>query len=97
MAYTFDELVHKRRAADLAQSRVEQLRDAYGPPTQQQWTPRQSSTYETAVRAWRDLDRDWRTALAEYVRRHGQTPREVEADVGKALRADSGDGPAPPG
>ncbi|WP_443044689.1 hypothetical protein [Streptomyces sp. DHE17-7] len=55
--------MHKRRAADQARHRVETLRDSYGPPTQHQWTPRQSETYETAVRAWRDLDRDAQTAM----------------------------------
>ncbi|MET9823507.1 MULTISPECIES: hypothetical protein [Streptomyces] len=88
MAHTFEELVHKRRAADLAQHRVEELRDSYGPPTQHQWTPRQSDTYETAVRAWRDLDRDARTAMSEYVKEGGQSRHKIEAKLRKAVQED---------
>lgn len=78
--------MHKRRAADLAQHRVEELRDSYGPPTQHRWTPRQSDTYETAVRAWRDLDRDARIAMTEYVKEGGRSRHKVEASVRKAVR-----------
>jgi hypothetical protein len=85
VAHTFDELVQKRRAADQAYSRVQELRGSYGPPTQQQWTARQSDTYETAVRAWRDLDRDWRTAMNDYIRAEGETAQVVEAQVRRAL------------
>jgi hypothetical protein len=87
VAHTFDELVHKRRAADQAHSRVQELRGSYGPPTQQQWTARQSDTYETAVRAWRDLDRDWRAAMNEYIRERGEPAQVVEAQVRRALEA----------
>ncbi|MEV6123362.1 hypothetical protein AB0M23_23070 [Streptomyces sp. NPDC052077] len=86
MAHTFDELVHKRRAADQAQRRVEVLRDSYGPPTQHRWTPRQSHTYETALRAWRDLDRDARTAMAEYVRAGDESRDRVETGIREALQ-----------
>ncbi|MYR44817.1 hypothetical protein GTW67_22965 [Streptomyces sp. SID5910] len=82
--------MHKRRAADQAQHRVEELRDSYGPPTQQQWTRRQSQTYETAVRAWRDLDRDAQTAMTEYVKEEGkdqgQSRHKLEAKVRKAVQ-----------
>lgn len=88
VAHTFEELVQKRRAADLAQHRVEELRDSYGPPTQHQWTPRQSDTYETAVRAWRDLDRDARTAMAEYVKEGGGSRHKIEARLRKAVQED---------
>ncbi|MFK4547578.1 hypothetical protein RKD29_007174 [Streptomyces tendae] len=88
VAHTFEELVQKRRAADLAQHRVEELRDSYGPPTQHRWTPRQSDTYETAVRAWRDLDRDARTAMAEYVKEGGQSRHKIEARLRKAVQED---------
>ncbi|WP_030420492.1 hypothetical protein VM636_00725 [Streptomyces sp. SCSIO 75703] len=89
MAHTFEELVHKRRAADQAYHRVEELRDSYGPPTQQQWTARQSHTYETALRAWRDLDRDVRTAMTEYVKEEEedgsrQSIESIEQEVGRA-------------
>jgi hypothetical protein len=86
VAHTFEELVHKRRAADLAQHRVEELRDSYGAPTQHQWTERQSHTYETAVRAWRDLDRDAQTAMTEYVKEGGQSRHKIEAKVRRAVQ-----------
>ncbi|MDN0197887.1 hypothetical protein [Streptomyces sp. S.PNR 29] len=86
MAHTFEELVEKRRAADQAHNRVEELRDSYGPPTQAKWTQRQSRTYETAVRAWRDLDRDVQAAMTEYAREHGKTRRAVEARVRKVIQ-----------
>ncbi|MEG3627722.1 hypothetical protein [Streptomyces poriticola] len=92
MAHTFDELVQKRRAADQAHSRVEKLRDSYGPPTQAHWTPRQSHTYETAVRAWRDLDRDASSAMAEYVRERGRPRQEVEESVHRAVEDAPGPG-----
>ncbi len=91
VAYTFEELVHKRRAADLAQHRVEELRDSYGPPMQHRWTPRQSHTYETAVRAWRDLDRDARTAMTEYVKEGGQSRHKIEAKLRRAVQQDDRD------
>jgi hypothetical protein len=86
VAHTFEELVHKRRAADQAHHRVEELRDSYGPPTQQEWTRRQSQTYETAVRAWRDLDRDAQTAMTEYGKEEGQSRHKLEAKVRKAVQ-----------
>ncbi|GAA2459490.1 hypothetical protein GCM10010421_61060 [Streptomyces glaucus] len=76
----------KRRAADQAHNRVEELRQSYGPPTQQTWTRRQAHTYETAVRAWRDLDRDAQSAVAEYAKERGQPRYDVEEQLGKAVR-----------
>lgn len=86
MAHTFDELVAKQRAADEAHSRVRQLRDAYGPPTRTKWSERQTTTWETAWRAWRDLARDVQTAVTEYAKEQGSARGEVEADVKKAVR-----------
>lgn len=75
-----------QRAADQAHNRVEELRDAYGPPTTAPWTAQQTSTYETAWRAWRDLARDIQAAVTAYAREQGQSRQEVEADVKKAVR-----------
>lgn len=86
MAHTFEELVEMQRAADQAHNRVEELRDAYGPPTTAPWTAQQTSTYETAWRAWRDLARDIQAAVTAYAREQGQSRQEVEADVKKAVR-----------
>ncbi|MER6470639.1 hypothetical protein [Streptomyces collinus] len=84
MAHTFEELVAKQRAADAAQRMVDELRTAYGPPAGRQMTGAQSGTYETALRAWRDLARDVQTALSEYARETGRPRAEVEAEVARA-------------
>ncbi|MBV2357182.1 hypothetical protein KUM39_22870 [Streptomyces sp. J2-1] len=85
MAHTFEELVQKQRAAKAAQSTVDDLRDAYGPPAGQRMKGARTGTYETAVRAWRDLARDARTAVSEYARETGRSRTEVEAEVERAL------------
>ncbi|WP_200261840.1 hypothetical protein [Streptomyces sp. HSG2] len=84
MVHSFEELVQKRRAAEQARSRVRELRDRYGPPARGGWTSVQSDTYETAVRAWRDLDRDASGAMADYARGGGGSLREVEDSVRRA-------------
>ncbi|MEU2221736.1 hypothetical protein [Streptomyces sp. NPDC018347] len=84
MAHTFEELVQKQRAADAAQATVEDLRDTYGPPAERRMTGAQSGTYETALRAWRDLARDAQTAVSEYAKDTGRPRREVEAEVERA-------------
>ena len=81
-----------QRAADQACNRVEELRDTYGPPTTTPWTEQQTSTYETAWRAWRDLARDVQAAVTEYAREQGQSRQEIEADVKKTVRHPT-DGP----
>ncbi|MGC9540406.1 hypothetical protein [Streptomyces sp. UG1] len=86
MTTIFQELVAKERAAEQAHSRVEELRGMYGPPTQQGgWSPRQAETYNTALRAWRDLAREVRIALADYARAQGATCSDVEEQVRKAV------------
>ncbi|GEC10416.1 hypothetical protein SSP24_80710 [Streptomyces spinoverrucosus] len=86
MAHTFEELLAKQRAADEAHMRVLELRDAYGPPTQEGgWNEPQRETYETAWRAWRDLDRDLGQTVTEYAREEGTTRAEVEAELRKVL------------
>ncbi|MEV6760355.1 hypothetical protein AB0N16_06840 [Streptomyces sp. NPDC051105] len=84
MAHTFNELVAKHRAAEAAHEKVLELRDAYGPPALQQPGGAQSETYETALRAWRDLARDELTAVSEYARDEGRVRSEVEAEVERA-------------
>ncbi|MFL4904795.1 hypothetical protein ACJ6WF_16810 [Streptomyces sp. MMS24-I2-30] len=88
MAHTFDELVEMQRAADQAHNRVEELRDSYGPPTASQWTGEQTSTYDTAWRAWRDLARDMQAAVTEHARERGQSRYEVEVELEKLARHD---------
>ncbi|WP_225829754.1 hypothetical protein [Streptomyces sp. NK08204] len=87
MAHTFDELVEKQRAAAAAHAQVLHLREAYGPPAERGMTGAQAGTYETAVRAWRDLARDVQTALSEYARQTGRPRAEVEAEVERAAGA----------
>lgn len=84
MAHTFEELVQKQRAAEAARTTVEDLRTTYGPPAERRMTGAQSGTYETALRAWRDLARDVQTAVSEYARETGRPRAEVEAEVERA-------------
>ncbi|MFJ4686657.1 hypothetical protein ACIQNG_21245 [Streptomyces sp. NPDC091377] len=86
MAHTFDELVEMQRAADHAQTQVQQLRDQYGPPTAQPWSEQQTETYETALRAWRDLARDVQAAVTEYAQEQGVARFQAEEDVKSAVR-----------
>ncbi|MGA5036768.1 hypothetical protein ACPCA8_06855 [Streptomyces capoamus] len=88
MAHTFEELVQKQRAAEAARIMVEELRDAYGPPAERRMTGAQSGTYETALRAWRDLARDAQTAVSEYAKETGRSRSEVEAEVERAASRD---------
>jgi hypothetical protein len=81
VATTFEELVEMQRAANDAQAKASELRDQYGPPTITPWTRQQTDMYETAFRAWRDLDRDLRIEMTEYAREHGRTRGDVEAEV----------------
>lgn len=85
MGHTFEELVEKQRAADQAHHRVEDLSRAYGPPAEHKWSKKQTLTYETAFRAWRDLDRDIRSAVAEFAKEQGRARQQVEADVRTAV------------
>ncbi|MEU9051288.1 hypothetical protein AB0D37_12865 [Streptomyces sp. NPDC048384] len=86
MAHTFDELVAIQRAADQAHSRVEDLRDEYGPPAHTPWTELRTDTYATAWRTWRDLARTVQTAVTEHAREQGIARSEVEADVKTTAR-----------
>ncbi|MFF8033349.1 MULTISPECIES: hypothetical protein [unclassified Streptomyces] len=92
MAHTFDELVAKQRAADEAHARVRRLREAYGSPTRTRWSGRQTSTWETAWRAWRDLARDVRIAVTEYARAEGRPLHEIEAELKRATAHGEGGG-----
>lgn len=94
MTHTFDELVEKQRAADQAHTRVEELRESYGPPTHEGgWSGRQTDTYETAWRAWRDLAREAQATAAEYAKDEGRPRDSVEAEVKRAVRHTGHTGP----
>ncbi|MFF3346451.1 hypothetical protein [Streptomyces sp. NPDC002779] len=87
MAHTFEELIQKQRAADEAHRRVEALLVQYGPATHiGGWSGMQRQTYNTAWRAWRDLERDAHTAIAEYAREQGASLSGVEAEVAASVR-----------
>ncbi|MBL3668115.1 hypothetical protein JL475_19375 [Streptomyces sp. M2CJ-2] len=86
MADTFEELVAKQRAADEAHVRVRHLQETYGPPTRTRWSGQQTSTWETAWRAWRDLAREVQLAVSEYARTQGKPRHVVEAEVKEAVR-----------
>jgi hypothetical protein len=89
VAHDFEELVQKQRAAEAARATVEDLRQTYGPPAEQRMTGAQSGTYETALRAWRDLARDVQTAVSEYARETGRARAEVEAEVERAAATEN--------
>lgn len=85
MKTIFEELVQKERAAEQAHTRVEELRSMYGSPTQRGgWSARQTETYNTALRAWRDLAREAQVAMVEYARERGEPRSDVEEQVRKA-------------
>ncbi|MFJ8106720.1 hypothetical protein [Streptomyces sp. NPDC096132] len=86
MAHTFEELVAMQRLADETHTRVEELRDAYGPPTSTPWSETQTDTYETAWRAWRDLARDVQAAVTEYAKDEARPRSDVEAEVKQAAK-----------
>lgn len=86
MADTFEELVAKQRAADEAYVRVRHLQETYGPPTRTRWSGQQTSTWETAWRAWRDLAREVQLAVSEFARAEGKPRHVVEAEVEQAVR-----------
>jgi hypothetical protein len=90
VAHTFDELVEMQHVANDARAKVLALRDTYGPPTQAGWTKRQTETYETALRAWRDLDRDVQAAVTQYSKVKGKVRSEVEADVKEHTKGPEG-------
>ncbi|KRC95920.1 MULTISPECIES: hypothetical protein [unclassified Streptomyces] len=90
MAHTFEELVEKQRAADEAHARVEQLRDAYGAPTNAPWSETQTDTYETAWRAWRDLARDAQTSVTEYAKDEKRPRTDIEVEVKRTAKTPPG-------
>jgi hypothetical protein len=81
VAKTFEELVEMQRASNQAQIQTAELREQYGPPTATPWTKQQTDTYETAWRAWRDLDRDLQAELTEYAKTHDRPRTDLEAQV----------------
>ncbi|MFJ6567627.1 hypothetical protein ACIQNU_09400 [Streptomyces sp. NPDC091292] len=82
MAHTFEELVEKQQVANEAHAKVLALRDTHGAPTHGSgWSETQTTTYETAWRAWRDLARDVQSAVTEFAREQGVPRSDVEADV----------------
>ncbi|MCT9089895.1 hypothetical protein N4G70_13585 [Streptomyces sp. ASQP_92] len=84
MAHTSEELVEMHRAVEAAHAQAESLRAQYGPPGTRPWSARQSQTYETAWRAWRDLARDMQAAVTAYANDHGEGRQDVESRVKKA-------------
>ncbi|KUN76161.1 hypothetical protein [Streptomyces griseoruber] len=87
MAHTFEELVAMQRLADETHAQVEELRDAYGPPTATPWSETQTETYETAWRAWRDLARDVQAAVTAYAKDEERPRSDVEAEVKRAAKS----------
>ncbi|WP_030935223.1 hypothetical protein [Streptomyces sp. NRRL B-24720] len=84
MADTLAELVGMRRATDDAHVRVTELREKLGPPATEPWSEAQTTTYETAWRAWRDLERDLQEAITQYAKNEGLDRTDVEQAVRNA-------------
>lgn len=94
MAYTFQELVEKQQVANEAYEKAGNLRRAYGPPTADAQGGPQAEVYETALRAWRDLEREVYTAISDFAKEHGLPRNEVEDRV-RAQAGPDGAGPQP--
>ncbi|MFF4048781.1 hypothetical protein ACFYZ5_19160 [Streptomyces chartreusis] len=86
MARTFDELVAMQQTADRAHSRVEELRDEYGPPTRTPWTGPQNDSYESAWHTWRTLAQEVQSAITTHAAEQGTARSRTESDVKKAAR-----------
>ncbi|MET8405742.1 hypothetical protein [Streptomyces sp900116325] len=84
MADTIEELVGMRRATDEVQVRVVELREGFGPPAIEPWSEAQTTTYETAWRAWRDLERDLQEAITQYAKNEGLDRNVIEQAARKA-------------
>lgn len=84
MADTIEELVGMWRATDEAHVRVMELREAFGPPATEPWSEAQTTTYETAWRAWRDLERDLQEAITQYAKNEGRDRNDIEQAVRNA-------------
>lgn len=78
-----EELIEKQRAVDEAHGHVEELRGRFGPLSAGPLTPVQVVAPETAWRAWRDLERDRKNAVAQYANESGRPRPDVEHDVRK--------------
>lgn len=81
MADILNELVELQRATDKAHDRARELRETFGPPAVEQWTDAQKTTFETAWRAWRDLDRDTKDAITRYAKQETLDRSAVEKTV----------------
>lgn len=81
MAHTFDDLVEMQRAADKAHGRVRDLKDTYGRPTAQPWSPEQTETYEQAWQHWRNLADEVQAAVTAHAGQEGKPRFDVEAAV----------------
>ena len=84
MADTLEELVGMRRATEEAHARVVELRERFGPPATEPWSEAQTTTYETAWRAWRDLERDLQEAITQYAKNEGLDRNDIEQTVRSA-------------
>src|SRR3982751_6191916 len=81
VAHTFDDLVEMRRAADEAHGRVRELKDTYGRPTAQPWSPEQTETYEKAWQDWWKLANEVQAAVTKHARDENNPRFDVEAAV----------------
>jgi hypothetical protein len=59
------------------------LRERFGPPATEPWSEAQTTMYETAWRAWRDLERDRQEAITQYAKNEGFDRNVLEQEPGK--------------
>ena len=71
-------------ARDEAHVRVMELRERLGPPATEPWSEAQTTTYETAWRAWQDLERDLQEAITQYAKNEGLDRNDIEQAVRSA-------------
>jgi hypothetical protein len=90
VANTFAELVEKQQVTNAARAKVQELREKYGAPAADVQTEQQTETYETALRAWRDLEREVYAAISEFARERGLVRSEVEEKVTAEASTDGG-------
>ncbi|MFJ3310928.1 hypothetical protein ACIPSA_49965 [Streptomyces sp. NPDC086549] len=81
MAHTFDDLVEMQKAADEAHGRVRELKDTYGRPTSQPWSPEQTEAYEKAWQAWWKLADEVQAAVTKHAGDEGKPSYDLETAV----------------
>ncbi|MFF8431067.1 hypothetical protein ACF07Y_39220 [Streptomyces sp. NPDC016566] len=70
-----------QKAADEAHGRVRELKDTYGRPMAQPWSPAQTETYEKAWQDWWKFADEVQAAGTKHAEDEGKPRYDVEAAV----------------